>query len=143
MSEIEQAVLERKLAAILRYLELLAAKGNLGLEAYLKEFEQQLITERLLHLLVEAATDINSYILVRLGEPAPGNYFESFIAMGNRGVLTPELAQKLAPATGLRNRLVHEYDGINPSLVYGSIPLALELFPLFVEQIQAFLQEQS
>ncbi len=39
----------------------------------------------------------------------PGAYREVFVALGNRGVLPSELAQRLAAASGLRNLIAHRY----------------------------------
>jgi uncharacterized protein YutE (UPF0331/DUF86 family) len=110
-------------------------------QTYLQDFKQQLIVERLLHLLVEAATDINSHLLVSLNQPSPDSYFDSFIAVGRNQIIPLALAYQLAPATGLRNRLVHEYDAINPVIVFQSIASALDLFPQYLTHIQNYLDQ--
>jgi uncharacterized protein YutE (UPF0331/DUF86 family) len=53
--------------------------------------------------------------------------------------LPSELAQRLAPGAGLRNRLAHVYEDIDPVKVYAGLREALELFPAYVEAIEAFL----
>ena len=69
--------------------------------------------ERLLQELIEAAIDINLYILAASGAGVPDESYQSFIQLGTSRVLDEELARKLAPAAGLRNRLVHEYQDID------------------------------
>ena len=53
--------------------------------------------------------------------------------------MLPDLARKLAPSAGLRNRLVHEYDDIDSSQVFKAISFALQQYPLYVKQINNYL----
>jgi uncharacterized protein YutE (UPF0331/DUF86 family) len=143
MTGIDRAIVDRKLQALIRYLTALQPKLNLDLQAYLNDFEQQLIIERLLHLIVESAADVNSYLLVCARVPPPETYFDSFIRAGRQGIISQTLATALAPSTGLRNRLVHEYDAIDPVIVHQSIQFVLQLYPQYVRQIQLYLEQPS
>jgi uncharacterized protein YutE (UPF0331/DUF86 family) len=89
--------------------------------------------------MIQAAIDINDHILSRL---KPGNTitnFEAFIELGKYEIITPELAKQLAPSAGLRNRLVHEYDDIDPNQVFMAISFALQQYPLYVRQINSYV----
>lgn len=141
MTGLDNAVVHRKLQKIIKYLVALKPLARLDPTTYLNDFNQQLIAERLLHLMVEAAADLNSYLLVRSGQTPPETYYDSFIAAGRQEIIDLELAQQLAPSAGLRNRLVHEYDEIDPLIVFEAIPFALELYPQFVEQVQIYLAQ--
>lgn len=46
---------------------------------------------------------------------------------------------KLAPSAGLRNRLVHEYDLLDHSLVLESVRMAKELYSEYVKEIEDYL----
>ncbi len=48
-----------------------------------------------------------------------------------------------APSAGLRNRLVHEYEDINPHIVFQSIRMALEIYPEYIQQVQIYLERQN
>ena len=50
-----------------------------------------------------------------------------------------ELAEQLAPSAGLRNRLVHEYEGLDDARVLAAIETMLTLYPQYVRAIEAFL----
>jgi uncharacterized protein YutE (UPF0331/DUF86 family) len=50
--------------------------------------------------------------------------------MGDLGILSAELAQRLAPSAGLRNRLVHEYETLDDDRVLAAIDALLEQYPL-------------
>ncbi|NEP19930.1 MAG: DUF86 domain-containing protein, partial [Leptolyngbya sp. SIO4C1] len=109
------------------------------LNDYLADFDKQLIVERLLQLLVEAASDINAYLLVEIHGRTPESYFDSFIEAGRRKILDLEFAQELAQASGLRNRLVHQYEEIDNSIVFQAIQEALNQFPAYIRQIMTYL----
>ncbi len=143
MNNLDQDIILRKLQNIVKYLNILRSRSELSQQEYLNSIEQQLIVERSLHLIVEAAADANSYLLVRLGHLPPETYYASFIKAGQKGIISADLAQQLAPSAGLRNRLVHEYDEIDASIVFQSISIALTFYPSYVEQIQAFLDHQN
>ena len=143
MTQVDIEVVLRKLKKIKRYLSQLQNKVQLSKDAFTADFEQQLIVERLLHLLIEAAVDINAHILARNNQPPADTYRDSFIKLGEIGIISPQLAKQLAPAAGLRNRLVHDYDDIDVTVVYQAIPFALELLPQYVESVQAYLEKVS
>jgi uncharacterized protein YutE (UPF0331/DUF86 family) len=54
-------------------------------------------------------------------------------------ILPDELARQLAPSAGLRNGLVHEYETLDDAKVLASIGTILDLYPRFVQAIEAFL----
>ncbi|MEL6261761.1 MAG: DUF86 domain-containing protein [Cyanobacteria bacterium J06626_6] len=143
MTRIELNVILRKLSNIKKYLAQLQTKANLSRADYAEDFEQQLVVERLLHLLVESAADINSHIAVNSDQTPPDTYRDSFLLLGKMGVLSSDLAQQLAPVAGLRNRLVDDYDDIDNAIVYKSIAFALSLFPQYLQQVQAHLKKAN
>jgi uncharacterized protein YutE (UPF0331/DUF86 family) len=48
-----------------------------------------------------------------------------------------DLAQRLIPAAGLRNRLVHDYEAIDPSRVHAALPIALRDLSELAEALAA------
>jgi uncharacterized protein YutE (UPF0331/DUF86 family) len=89
--------------------------------------------------LIEAAIDINIHIIVQTGSTAPDDYFESFIKIGELKIISKDLADKLAPSADLRNRLVHEYDILDHSLVLSAVRMAEELYPGYVKEINNYI----
>jgi uncharacterized protein YutE (UPF0331/DUF86 family) len=47
----------------------------------------------------------------------------------------------MAMAAGLRNRIVHEYDDIDPERVYEALPVAVRRIPLYLDHVQRFLEK--
>ena len=128
-----------KIKLITKYYQTLEKLSLISLDDFLADYSQQLLAERLLHLITQTAIDINHHILSKLN---PGNHttnFDSFIELFQYEVITPELAKELAPSTGLIKHLVHEYDDIDPNQVFMAICFALQQYPLYVRQINSYL----
>ncbi len=76
MTKIDHEILNTKIRLIIKYLNRLKGFGAVGLDNYLDDFDLQLISERLLQLIVEVGTDINTYLLVQLHQDTPTTYFD-------------------------------------------------------------------
>ena len=140
MTELDAQLARRKLATITRNLDLLAAVEGLTLAEYRADAFRRKGTERLLQELVEAAVDVNIHLLrAAAGAPAPPDYYQSFIALGRHGIVPAPLAEGLAPAAGLRNCLVHEYDAVDDAIVLAAVGQARRDFTAYVAAIEAYL----
>lgn len=139
MSPIEAEIIKRKLAVIVENLKALEPIKNMKRREYEKDLYKRKATERLLQELIEAALDINIHIIVGTGNPVPDDYYESFIKAGELKIISSDLAEKLAPSAGLRNRLVHEYDMLDHSMVLKAVGMAEELYPKYVKEINDYI----
>ncbi len=139
MSPIEREIIRRKLLIIAENLKALEPIMNMNREEYIRDVYKRKATERLLQELIEAAIDINSHLIVQTGNAPPDDYYESFIKAGDLNVISSDLAVKLAPSAGLRNRLVHEYDMLDHSLVLEAVNMAKKLYPTYIKEIEAFI----
>ena len=59
--------------------------------------------------------------------------------MEELSVLSPELAQALAPSADLRNRLVHEYDLLDDALILAAVTTAQDLYARYVKAVEDYL----
>lgn len=139
MTPVDKDIIRRKLAIIVENLGALAPIGEMTRERYLQDIYTRKAAERLLQEVIEAAIDTNTYLLVQAGSGAPDDYDESFIKAGAHGVISLHLAEQLAPSAGLRNRLVHEYDLLDPGQVLGAVRMANALYPLYIRAIEEYL----
>lgn len=139
MSPIEKEILRRKLAVIVENLNALESIMEMTKDEYARDVYRRKATERLLQELIEAAIDINIHIIVQTGNTAPGDYYESFIRAGALKIISTELAEKLAPSAGIRNRLVHEYDLLEHSKVLDAVQMTEELYPEYVKEIEDYI----
>jgi uncharacterized protein YutE (UPF0331/DUF86 family) len=139
VSPVDAAIIRRKLAHIAASLDGLRPISGFSLEEYRARFYERKAAERLLQEAIEAALDINAHLIAELGGEIPEDYYGGFLKMSELGLFAPELARSLAPSAGLRNRLVHEYETIEDATVLGSIGTLLELYPRYVQAVEAFL----
>lgn len=139
MTELDAALVRRKLERIARNLEDLAAVRGLSLDAYRSDRFRRKGIERMLEETVEAAVDANAHLLRASGGEPPADYYESFIRLGRAEIL----AEALAPSAGLRNRLVHEYEEIDDAIVLRAVGEALRLFPRYASSIEAKLESEG
>ena len=141
MSPIEVEIVRRKLAVVIENLKTLEPIKNMKPDEYLQDIYKRKATERLLQELIEAAIDINVHIIVETGHTVPDDYYESFIKAGELNIISLDLAQNLAPSAGLRNRLIHEYDRLEHSMVLKAVNMAEELFPQYIKAINDYLSK--
>ena len=139
MSPVEVEIIKRKLAIIVENLKALELIKSMTRDEYERDLFKRKATERLLQELIEAAIDINTHFIVETGNATPDDYYESFLKAGEMNVISPALAEKLAPSAGLRNRLVHEYDRIDHAMVLQAVTMAEELFPQYVKEIYDYI----
>ena len=139
MSPVDAAVIRSKLGHIMECLDALRPLARLTLAEYRARIYERKAAERLLQEAIEAALDINAHIIAELGLRVPDEYYGGFVKLGELGVLSSELADSLAPSAGLRNRLVHEYAGLDDAKVLGSIAVMLDLYPRYIQAVEAYL----
>lgn len=143
MTELDRALVRRKLATIVQNLADLDSIAALSPEAYRADRLRRKAAERLLQELIEAAVDANLHILRALGGPVPGDYYSSFIALGHQGIIPATLATRLAPSAGLRNRLVHEYDEIDDLIVRRAAADARRDFGEYLARMEEYLHRPT
>jgi uncharacterized protein YutE (UPF0331/DUF86 family) len=130
-----QELITEKLLKMKEYLEQLQKFTPNSYEDYVKDLISKYAVERLLQLIVDLALDINNIILSALKNPPAADYFSSFVDLAECQVLDETFAYKIAPSTGLRNRLIHEYEEINDAIVFKSISQTIELYTLYIKEI--------
>ena len=139
MSPADAAVIRRKLGHIIESLRALTPLARLTPGEYRERLYERKAAERLLQEAIEAALDINAHLIAEHGRAVPEDYYSGFPALAGLGILSRELADQLAPSAGLRNRLVHEYEGLDDARVLAAITTILTLYPQYVGAIEAFL----
>lgn len=143
MTELDAGLVRRKLALMVRNLDDLGSVESLDLSEYERDRFRRKAVERMLQETVEAAVDVNLHVLRSRGAPVPPDYYESFVQMGREGVLPRELGETLAPAAGLRDRLVHEYDAIDDEIVLRAVADARDGFRRYVAAVERYLSARG
>jgi len=139
VTEVDRALVRRKLATITRNLRDLGPIAEISVDTLRSDRLRQKGVERLLQETVEAAVDTNLHLLRAAGDIAPTDYHTSFIDAGRHGIVSGSLAAALAPAAGLRNRLVHEYDAIDDEIVLAAVREVLRYFTEYVVAVEQYV----
>ncbi|MCL6591022.1 MAG: DUF86 domain-containing protein [Firmicutes bacterium] len=136
-------VIRRKLINLTGYIQELEPFQSYTYEHYVSNYFVKRTGERLVQLIVENMVDINSIIIsAKKNQPPPKDYFSSFEIMGRLNVLPKDFASELAPCTGMRNRLVHEYDKIEDQIVFESIAKLIEATMEYIKFIKKYMDSQ-
>ena len=134
-----QEIMVEKLLKMKEYIKQLKIIKPPSYDEYLQNLTTKYAVERLLQLIVDLALDINNIILSYKGKPAAADYFNSFIDLADCNVLDSAFAMRIAPSTGLRNRLVHEYEEINNKIVYNSIDKTIAMYIQYMTEVKKVL----
>ena len=138
---VDPLVVNRKLQKLTGYLEELEMMDEITFEDYLSNFRHRRTVERLIQLIVDIAVDINTHAVVDAGSPPPADAYSSFLEVAKIGLLPQAFAKKLAPSTGERNIIVHDYESVDDKIVYESISEALDLYHQYVKYASMYIQK--
>ncbi len=138
---IDSDLVRRKLARLNMYLDRLKPIADSTFNEYISDFYKKTSTERLIQLIVECASDINSHVVLESGQRPPEDYTSSFIRAAEVGLINHELANKLKGSGGMRNIIVHEYMDIDDRKVYEILPIAISDYKEYIRQVDDFLDK--
>lgn len=133
-------ILHEKLATLQSYYKELAELQYITYDDYTGNRLYKRTVERLLQLIVEVATDINNMVLRGAGKDTPVDYYSSFVKMAEANVFPMEFALEIAPSTGLRNIIVHEYQVIDDRVVHASIPNTMKYYMDYMKYMEEYLK---
>jgi uncharacterized protein YutE (UPF0331/DUF86 family) len=136
---IDRELVIRKIVLISGDLEELRKLVSPGLSEYLADPYKEILAERFLERMISRMIDINYHVITGSDRPPPRDYYDSFTELGKMGVLEPGFASRIASAAGLRNRIVHEYDEIEPGKVFEAIRSALADLPVYLKAVLSFV----
>lgn len=128
---------ENRLQRLEAMLERLEEVRDAGEEAYLADTKQRLATERLLQLSIQICIDLAAQVVSEQSVPPPSSYSDVFKVLGDKGVISAEIAERLGNAARQRNLLVHLYMEIDDRAVFASLAFLDDLreFAATVERL--------
>ncbi len=92
-------------------------------------------------LCVEVMTDIASMMLKDL-KHIPKDDYANFKKLQEINTISGTLAKRLAEANGLRNRLAHDYNGIDEEIAIEGLENVKETVTQFSDVVENWLQKQ-
>lgn len=117
MTPADRQTLARKLEYLRKQLDMLEPYRTLPRESILASPEKRLAVERLLELSLQSVIDCSRLLVAIEDWRGIGDERDALLILGERGVITTDLGERLLRAKGFRNILVHEYVDIDPHLV--------------------------
>ena len=115
--------------------------SRLSFKDFLSDFENEILTERYLERIIGRMIDINYHLLTEAGQPAPRDYYFSFIELGKLSFIPAELSRDLAQFAGLRNVLAHEYNSIDNRKVWRGMKHLLKLLPQYLKNVSKIFKK--
>jgi uncharacterized protein YutE (UPF0331/DUF86 family) len=132
-----------KLATMRRLLRELESMGEFNHERLESHFSDQLVAERVLTAIVDLAAAINTHVAVVELDEAPPDLRTSFRLASRAGLIDKDLADRLAPSTGMRNVLIHAYMDLDIDKFLDAIPMTIEQYGRYVEQVARWLLDRQ
>jgi uncharacterized protein YutE (UPF0331/DUF86 family) len=118
---VDRDLIIAKAASVRVHLDRIAARAGADLQVFMSDLDRQDVVSFNLLLSVENCIDIAAHIISENGWGVPGSASEMFYLLEDRGLLDPELTERMIKAVGLRNLIVHEYGKIDLNLLFATV----------------------
>lgn len=129
--------LKKKLAQLEAYTRDVGSMREDPQSDYTPKSVTEAAAERRLEKAIQCAIDIASYIVAKEALGTPTQYKDVFFFLGREGVLTPDLTDRLESMVGFRNNLIHQYETVDPSLVYKAVHTDVDDLVAFAQAVAA------
>jgi uncharacterized protein YutE (UPF0331/DUF86 family) len=140
---IDPPLVDRKALLITRDLAELAPLARKPLAEYMASPLDELVAERLLERIIGRMIDVNYHLLTETGHPPPADYHASFTQLAALGVYDAEFGRRIAACAGLRNRIVHEYDEVDPQRVHEALATAIRDVTAYLRAVQDYMKRTT
>ena len=107
-----------KLGYIATNLAILEGKKGVTETEFENSTDCEYVVLHALQLAMQAALDLAAHIVADEGWDIPERSADAFLTLGKKGVLKPELSNRLRAMASFRNLIVHEYAAIDLKAVY-------------------------
>ena len=128
-------VINHKLESLRRCVARIHSKMPLTQDDLQTDYDLQDIVSVNLERAVQTCVDIAAHMISETEIPPPDTMAESFSRLATLEILTPQLAERMSKAVGLRNILVHHYTDIDWKIIYEVVTRHLNDFVLFAQVI--------
>lgn len=136
---IDKEIISAKIKDIENYLKELEPILALPNREIASHYEKLRTVERDFQLIVDTILDINSHIIAANKLPISDDYQQTFVILAQKNILSPVLAEKIAPVTGLRNLIVHKYGEVDMERFFNALKDNIYQFDEYVEEIKKLI----
>ena len=140
---VDRDLVTRKLAMIVEDLRAVTPIAQKPLDAYLASATDEILAERYLERMIGRMIDVNYHLITDAGHAPPRDYYESFTELGKLQIVPPGFASQMAACAGLRNRIVHEYDDIDPRRIHEGLQAAVRDIPEYLAHVHRHIERAS
>lgn len=113
--------IEARIQRLEELIERLDEVREAGAETYLDDAQVRAATERWLQLAIQICIDLGTQLVSEQSARPPSDYAEVFEILGEKDVLSKELAVRMGNAARQRNLIVHLYMEIDDRAVFASL----------------------
>jgi len=136
---IDTELVTRKILLIAKDIDALGALAAMAPEAFLASPLNAVLAERYVERVVGRMIDVNYHLVTEAGHAPPPDYFQSFVHLATLGVYSSEFGHRIAACAGLRNRIAHEYDEIDPRKLFEAVRQAVHDVPEYLRHVDAWI----
>lgn len=92
-----------------------------------------------LQVALQAVLDVTQYLASCTSDLVYKENKDAFDILAHEKIISKELAERFKTAIGVRNILVHQYEQVEPEIIYNIIKNDLGDFDKFVDEVSAYL----
>jgi len=139
---VDKEVIESLCISIRGSLKELSDAQDIDWNKFVKDNRSRRFVERLLQIAIEAMIDIGHHIISDEGFREPQSYRDVFKVLTENGILSEDDLPKYEKIASFRNILVHQYEKIDDSIVYGIFKNNLKDLEEYVAYILSWLEKR-
>lgn len=108
-------------------------------EEFLESYRDQWVAERGLQLASQAVFDVGAHILTARLNVHPADYEDVIRRLGEHGVISHALRERLKGLGGFRNILVHGYLDLDPGRIYDFAATEVATLIQFADEVERYI----
>ena len=132
-----------KIKVLQKYYNQFLEWSNISFEEFKNNEMKKNAIERQIQLIIDTAISINNMLLKQLKKEITNDYFNSFISLAENDIIEYNFALEIAPSTGLRNVLIHQYEKIDNQKVYDSFKDVKKYYKEYINIISKYIENKS
>lgn len=135
--------IDKHLTDIAESLRILETFKAVGFEEFCRDTKTVWAAEKGLERCIQNVLAVAAHVLAAVGGPVPDDYPTIIRALGDKRILPPDFAARIAPMAGFRKSLVHRYLEVDLREVYSAVHTRLDDFRTFAGYITGFVKENA
>jgi len=136
-------IIEQKISTLLEKIERLKKFREISFNEFSENLDIKDIVERNLQVAIEACIDIGKIIISDMNLREPTDNKGVFKVLAENGIIIQESLDSLMPMAGTRNVLVHGYDKIDETVIFGILKKHMEDFYKYLADIKKNYLEKT